>query len=147
MNWSELNLTDNTCKLLDELRDRKEKWDRLQAALPVYVIMTAGMGLFFVLFFYRYVMAGSAGNVMAILDMFISNPYVLYSLLGCISFLMFTRNLMNRIEKAKNKYEQLRVETIDKLDGSWLKSVESETIDQISIFLKKEYDINVVYKS
>ncbi len=105
------------------------------------------MILYFIISFYRKVMIVSGGNALAILDLLISNKLLSGSLLACISLFLFTRNRVTRIEKAKTKYENLRMEVIEKLDASWLKDVKSESRDQISSFLHNEYDINIVYKS
>jgi hypothetical protein len=147
MQWPELNLSDDTISLLYKLRDRKQEWDKLKDTQPFYIILTGGMILYFIISFYRKVLLTSGGNALAILDLVISNTLLSGSLLACISLFLLTRNRVTRIEKAKTKYENLRMETIEKLDASWLKDVKSEARDQISIFLHNEYDINIVYKS
>ncbi|OPH48860.1 hypothetical protein BC351_38085 [Paenibacillus ferrarius] len=145
--WPELNLSDDASKLLVELRDRKNKWDKLKATQPIYAILTAVFILYFLITFYRKVLLPSGGNALSILDLVISNSLLSGSLLACISLFLFTRNRVMQIEKAKTKYENLRIETIEKLDTSWLKDVKSEARDQISSFLYDEYDINIVFKS
>ncbi|UKS24260.1 YpbF family protein [Paenibacillus sp. HWE-109] len=145
--WPELNLSDDANKLLEELKARKQKWDKLKAIQPVFAIVTAAFVFFFIYTFYRKVLVISGGNALAILDLVISNPLFSGSLLISISLFLFTRNRMNQIEKAKSKYEDLRIEAIERLDTSWLKDVKSESRDQISSFLHQEYDINIVHKS
>lgn len=147
MQWPELNLSDDAIKILYKLRDRKQEWDKLKDTQPLFVILTGGLILYFIISFYREVLLVSGGNALAILDLLISNKLLSGSLLACISLFLFTRNRVTRIEKAKAKYENLRMEVIDKLDASWLKDVKSESRDQISSFLHNEYDINIVYKS
>lgn len=147
MPWPELNLSDDTINLLYKLRDRKQEWDKLKNTQPLYAILTGGLIIYFIISFYRKVLLTSGGNALAILDLVVSNTLLSGSLLACISLFLFTRNRVTRIEKAKTKYENLRMETIEKLDASWLKDVKSEARDQISSFLHNEYDINIVYKS
>ncbi|MDQ0873945.1 hypothetical protein QFZ77_002604 [Paenibacillus sp. V4I3] len=147
MQWPELNLSDDAIKILYKLRDRKQEWDKLKDTQPLFAILTGGLILYFIISFYRKVMIVSGGNALAILDLLISNKLLSGSLLACISLFLFTRNRVTRIEKAKTKYENLRMEVIEKLDASWLKDVKSESRDQISSFLHNEYDINIVYKS
>ncbi|MDQ0897069.1 DUF2663 family protein [Paenibacillus sp. V4I7] len=147
MQWPELNLSDDAIKILYKLRDRKQEWDKLKDTQPLFAILTGGLILYFIISFYRKVLLVSGGNALAILDLLISNRLLSGSLLACISLFLFTRNRVTRIEKAKSKYENLRMEVIDKLDASWLKDVKSESRDQISSFLHNEYDINIVYKS
>ena len=90
----------------------------------------------------------SDGNALAILDLLISNRLLSGSLLACISLFLFTRNRVTRIEKAKTKYENLRIEVIEKLDAFVVKGREVGIWpNQISRFLHNEYDINIVYKS
>ncbi|MDF2645918.1 MAG: hypothetical protein K0Q73_1723 [Paenibacillus sp.] len=147
MQWPELNLSDDAIKILYKLRDRKQEWDKLKDTQPLFAILTGGLILYFIISFYRKVLLVSGSNALAILDLLISNRLLSGSLLACISLFLFTRNRVTRIEKAKSKYENLRMEVIDKLDASWLKDVKSESRDQISSFLHNEYDINIVYKS
>lgn len=147
MQWPELNLSDDVTKLLQELRERKQKWDKLKNTQPIYAILSGGLILYFIISFYRKVLLISGGNALAILDLVVSNKLLSGSLLVCISLFLYTTNRVGQIEKAKTKYENLRMETIEKLDASWLKDVKSESRDQISSFLHKEYDINIVYKS
>ncbi|MDQ0916781.1 DUF2663 family protein [Paenibacillus sp. V4I5] len=147
MQWPELNLSDDAIKILYKLRDRKQEWDKLKDTQPLFAILTGGLILYFIISFYRKVLLVSGGNALAILDLLITNRLLSGSLLACISLFLFTRNRVTRIEKAKSKYENLRMEVIDKLDASWLKDVKSESRDQISSFLHNEYDINIVYKS
>ncbi|KRF41827.1 DUF2663 family protein [Paenibacillus sp. Soil787] len=147
MQWPELNLSDDAIKILYKLRDRKQEWDKLKDTQPLFAILSGGLILYFIISFYRKVILVSGGNALAILDLFISNKLLSGSLLACISLFLFTRNRVTRIEKAKSKYENLRIEVIEKLDASWLKDVKSESRDQISSFLHNEYDINIVYKS
>ncbi|WP_187274043.1 DUF2663 family protein [Paenibacillus sp. N3.4] len=147
MHWPELNLSDDTIGLLKELQERKQKWDKLKSQQPLYAILTGGLGFFCMVSFYKQVLVNSDGNAMKMIDLLISNTYLCYMILVCISLFVFTRNRMTQTEKAKTKYENLRMETIDRLDASWLCDVKSESRDQISSFLQKEYDINVIYKS
>ena len=83
---------------------------------------------------------------MVILNLLVSNKRLTFSLLACISFFMFSRNLVKQKEKAKTKYENIRMETVDRLDADWLHDVKSETRDKISSYLDKKYDINISYK-
>jgi hypothetical protein len=147
MQWPELNLSDDATKMLYKLRDRKQEWDKLKNTQPLFAILTGGLILYFMISFYRKVIVVSGGNALAILDLLISNKLLTVSLLACISLFLFTQNRVSRIEKAKTKYENLRIEVIEKFDASWLKDVKSESRDQISSFLDNEYDINIVYKS
>ncbi|MBP1963616.1 DUF2663 family protein [Paenibacillus aceris] len=147
MKWPELNLSDDAIRLLEKLRDRKQEWDKLKKTQWFFAILTGVLVLYVTFSFYHKVLLVSGGNALVILDLLTSNKLLSGSLLACISLFIFTRNRVARIEKAKSKYENIRMETIDKLDASWLKDVKSEVRDQISSFLDKEYDINIVYKS
>ncbi|MNW00232.1 hypothetical protein D3C71_1956950 [compost metagenome] len=89
----------------------------------------------------------SGGNALLVLELIIANKLLCFILLVCVSLFLFTSNRAREIEKAKGKYEDLRIEVIERLDASWLKDVKSESRDQISSFLSKEFDINIVYKS
>jgi hypothetical protein len=147
VNWSELNLSEDTKKMLEDLIERKKKWERRKKVRFFCFALTTGLCYFFAYTFYLNIMLGSGGNVMAMLDMIFSYRQVTFSFLASILSIMVARNEVNKAEKAKKKYENLREEAIDKLDSSWLRNVKSETREQVSKFMKVQYDINLVYKS
>ncbi|MEW9698369.1 DUF2663 family protein [Paenibacillus sp. SI8] len=147
MNWSELNLSYDTQKLLEDLIDRKEKWDRLKKSQLFYLMAAAGLCLLFARTFYLNMMLGSGGNTIAMLDILLSNKSVLFTFIASVAAIIYVRNEVNKVEKAKKKYESLREEAIDKLDSSWLRNVKSETREHVSAYMKVKHDINIVYKS
>ncbi|MBD0381391.1 DUF2663 family protein [Paenibacillus sedimenti] len=147
MNWSEFNLSGDTQKLIEELIERKDKWDKLKNLRGFYFLVTAGICFIFAYAFYRHILVVSGGNVMAMLGILLGNKYVLFSLLLSIAAAVFTRNVLTKVEKAKKKYESLREETIDKLEYSWHINMSSENRGQLSAYMKTKYDINLRYKS
>ncbi|MBA2943999.1 DUF2663 family protein [Paenibacillus sp. CGMCC 1.16610] len=147
MKQPDLNLSNDTLVLIEKLKKRKKEWDRLKKTQWIFLIVTAALLLYFTISFYHKVLLVSGGNAMVILDLLVSDKRLSASLLALISFFMFTRNLVKQKEKAKTKYENIRMETVDRLDADWLLDVKSEARDQISSYLDKEYDINIAYKS
>ncbi|BFT70365.1 DUF2663 family protein [Paenibacillus sp. P36] len=147
MKQPDLNLSNDTLVLIEKLKKRKKEWDRLKKTQWIFLIVTAALLLYFIISFYHKVLLVSGGNAMVILDLLVSDKRLSASLLALISFFMFTRNLVKQKEKAKTKYENIRMETVDRLDADWLVDVKSEARDQISSYLDKEYDINIAYKS
>lgn len=142
-----INVSDDTEAILIELQERKVKWDNLKKMQPILSIATGGILLFVLFLLYRHVIMRSGGNALLVLELIIANKLLCFILLVCVSLFLFTSNRAREIEKAKGKYEDLRIEVIERLDASWLKDVKSESRDQISSFLSKEFDINIVYKS
>ncbi|MDR6553254.1 DUF2663 family protein [Paenibacillus qinlingensis] len=142
-----INVSDDTEVLLKELQERKVKWDRMKKMQPILSILTGGILLFVIYLLYRQVIVRSGGNALLILELIIANKLLCGLLLACISLFLYTSNRARETEKAKGKYEDLRIEVIERLDASWLKDVKSESRDQISSFLSKEFDINIVYKT
>lgn len=147
MKWPELNLSSDATRMIEKLIEKKHDWDKLKKTQWIFAVLTGGVIFYFIITFYQKVLLTSGGNALAILDHLTSNKLLSGSLMAGITLFIFTRNRVARIEKAKSKYEDLRKETIEKLDASWLKDMKSEARDQISGFLDQEYDINIVYKS
>ncbi|KRF03719.1 hypothetical protein ASG89_02870 [Paenibacillus sp. Soil766] len=142
-----INVSDDTELMLKELQERKQKWDKLKQFQPILSITTGASLLIVIYLLYRQVIVRSGGNAIMILDLLISNKLLCSLLLACISLFLYASNRSREMEKAKSKYEDLRIEAIERLEASWLKDVKSEARDQISSFLSKEYDINIVYKN
>lgn len=142
-----INVSDDTEAMLKELQDRKVKWDKLKKIQPILSILTGGILLFVIFLLYRHVIVRSGGNALLILELLIASKVLCGLLLACITLFLYTSNRAGETEKAKSKYEDLRIEVIERFDASWLKDVKSESRDQISHFLSKEFDINIVYKS
>ncbi|NQX62057.1 DUF2663 family protein [Paenibacillus qinlingensis] len=142
-----INVSDDTETLLKELQERKQKWDKLKQIQPILSIATGAILLFVIYMLYQQVIVRASGNAILILDLLISNKLLCSLLLACISLFLYASNRSRETEKAKGKYEDLRIEAIERLEASWLKDVKSEARDQISSFLSKEFDINIVYKN
>nr|WP_246320445.1 DUF2663 family protein [Paenibacillus qinlingensis] len=132
---------------MKELQERKQKWDKLKQIQPILSIATGAILLFVIYMLYQQVIVRASGNAILILDLLISNKLLCSLLLACISLFLYASNRSRETEKAKGKYEDLRIEAIERLEASWLKDVKSEARDQISSFLSKEFDINIVYKN
>ena len=116
----------------------------MQPILSIYGRRNPSLVIFLL---YRHVIVRSGGNALLILELLISNKLLCGLLLACITLFLYTSNRAGETEKAKSKYENLRIEAIERLDASWLKDVKSESRDQISSFLSEKFDINIVYKS
>lgn len=147
MKQPDLNLSNDTLVMIEKLKKRKKEWDRLKKTQWIFLILTAALLVYFIVSFYHKVLLVSGGNALVILDLLVSNQRLSVSLLACVSFFMFSRNLVKQKEKAKTKYENIRMETVDRLDANWLSDVKSEARDQISSYLDKEFDINIAYKN
>lgn len=147
MKQPDLNLSNDTLVLIEKLKKRKKEWDRLKKTQWIFLSLTAALLVYFIVSFYHKVLLVSGGNALVILDLLVSNQRLSVSLLACVSFFMFSRNLVKQKEKAKTKYENIRMETVDRLDANWLSDVKSEARDQISSYLDKEFDINIAYKN
>lgn len=142
-----INVSEDTEVMLKELQDRKKTWDNMKKRQPILSIATGVILLIAIYMLYQQVIVRSSGNAIMILDLLISNKLLCSLLLVCITLFLYASNRSRETEKAKSKYEDLRIEAIERLEASWLKDVKSEARDQISSFLSKEHDINIVYKN
>lgn len=147
MKWDEMDISEDAKMLLDELLQRKRKWDRLKSDLLFAHAASAISFGFFGLVFYQRIIRHAGGQVLDMLSRFSDQPIVLLLLIVTGACLALARSIANKTEEAKEKYEALRKETIDKFKSDWQKNLKSEARDVISKHMYNEHDINLTYKS
>ncbi|MGG1518587.1 DUF2663 family protein [Paenibacillus oryzisoli] len=148
MSESDWKLSEDSTRMIQELIARKMKWDKMKERQPILSITGAGLVLVVLYALYRTVIAESGGNALLMLDLLIANRLLCGGLLAGVVFIMYASLRAKKVESAKEDYESLRIETIERLEASWLKEEEkSASRDQLSSFLFQRYAINIGYKS
>lgn len=147
MIWTEMDVSEDTKMLLNELVARKRKLDRfakLRALLACLALLGSAAT---VVYFYEAILIPSGSNIMRILEALAgSSANVLLVFLS--AFLFYMMNYYSKkYDKQKAKYESLREEAVDHLRGPWIAARLSDDKDKISSFLQQTYKINVTYKS
>ncbi|ACS99829.1 hypothetical protein Pjdr2_1152 [Paenibacillus sp. JDR-2] len=85
------------------------------------------------------------GSFASLYESIMNSSFLVFLLAVFIVSFVYLYWLAKEIDKAKKKYETLRIETVDKFDTTWLKSINFETRSEISIEMNS-YDINIDYK-
>ncbi|WP_019533717.1 DUF2663 family protein [Paenibacillus ginsengihumi] len=147
MIWTEMDVSEDTKKLLNELVARKKKLDRYAKlrALLAYLALLGSTAT--VVYFYKAILIPSGGNIMRMLGALAgSSANVLLVFLA--AFLFYLMNYYSKkYDKQKAKYESLREEAVDHLRGPSIAARLTDDKDKISGFLQQTYKINVTYKS
>ncbi len=147
MDWDDMDISEDAKMMLDELLQRKRKWDKLQSDLMWVHIFSFFSFALFAYFFYQHLIRFAGGQVWVMLSRMGDNPAVLLLLLVFLGSLALARSVANKCDEAKTKYEDLRKEAIDKFKSDWQKNIKSEARDAISRRMQAEHDINLIYKS
>jgi heme/copper-type cytochrome/quinol oxidase subunit 2 len=146
--WQELNLSDEESIILDTLRKRKEKLDKLENLMLVVKI------LYFVVLFvtlallYRIMsLPEERGFIYLIDSLKIHSESIWIVIISIIILQTYQSALNKKIKKQKDKYESLRIETIDLMNTTWIWRMNLDTREKIAKIMKEKFDVNVVYKS
>lgn len=146
MVWNQLDVSEDTRKMLNELVVRKKKMERLKLLKNGFSWITMLACLYFAYYFYIHILQPSHNDMMKVLAVLFNGGNLALLLFAVTSFL-----LMNSYTKAytkhKAKYESLRAEAIEFMYVTWVQTKNSIVKDAISKDLKETYDINLTYKS
>jgi uncharacterized membrane protein len=140
MIWHELNVSDDTRKLLDEVVHRKASYEKLKRDSLFWSVICFILILIFLLYTYL-------NNVLLSLSNLLEEKSYLLFIVGIISTYIHSSNLSSKASSMKKKLEELRKEAIDQLNITWLATNDSETRDKISSDMKTSYGVNIIYKN
>lgn len=145
MIWNELDISEDTRRMLNELVKRKKEMERLRWFKNGSAAFTAGIGLYLTYAFYRATGPSVRVDIWGMLPAMIAGDGLMLLCLFLGSFLIMN-DAMKKFTKQKNKFEALRLETIDNLQSTWTKSRNAGQRDRISREAKEKHDINLAYK-
>ncbi|WP_409344080.1 DUF2663 family protein [Paenibacillus sp. MBLB4367] len=147
MDWESVDISEDTKTILNELVERKVKLDHITKMKNLYSGITLFIVAVSVYYFYRYLLLPSNNDMLKLVGLFSGNAAHLFLLAALATLYIVTNNYMKSYGKQKSKYETLRIEAIDHLHSTWVKSKSSAIRDIISKHLKDKHNINVSHKS
>ncbi|CAM3274769.1 DUF2663 domain-containing protein [Paenibacillus lupini] len=128
----------------DKLIDRKKKLDTNKSRAAACALLCLFCFLLFAVAYYKFI-GTSNGSFASLFEGIMNSSFLIFLIAVFIVSFVYLYVLAKEIDKAKKKYETLRNETIDKFDTTWLKSINFETRNEISLEMNT-YDINIDYK-
>ena len=146
-----LNLDDKTDqatkKMLNNLIDRKRKFDRFKSRHLLSVWVT--IGLISVYFYYLYVtvMKPYSYSFAEIFSVYVQNSANLYFLVLTVGTYGLMILLKEKREKAEKEYHALRCEIVDRSKDLWKKEEEWKNRHLVFEMMKKTFDINLYHEN
>jgi hypothetical protein len=146
MSRNDLSISEDTQKMLQTLEERKNKMDALKKGRNRLFILSSLLITTFIVYFYLTTLSSATTNPLNIFNSLTENSMNMFLLLTAITLYTYSIQYAGKAEKAKNKFEDLRVEVIDRLYSTWIKTKNSDVRDEISRDMAGK-GINVRYKS
>ncbi|WP_219834227.1 DUF2663 family protein [Paenibacillus sp. R14(2021)] len=147
MPWNALNLSQDSKDKLNKLRSRKQDETRHARLLSIYWAVLIGVGILFFMAFNKTILVPAGGDAMALLELFLGSKSVSLLFFVAIGLIMLIVDQAKRLKKAKDKVKALRIEIVDKLRTSWVKTNNSDLRDTITRMVKEETDVDIYYSS
>lgn len=138
---SDLELPHDTVVLLKELMKRKRKLENVKFLNTLLSIINLILIAIFVMWLFK-ISSLNAQNMLA----YFTRSTPMYYIVITIGMFLYARTLTAKYKKTKDKYEELRKETITRLEADWELNFRSNKRDKISQWLSSK-DINISYKS
>lgn len=136
-----------TKKMLNNLIDRKRKFDRYKSRHLLSVWVT--IGLITVYFYYLYVtvMKPYSYSFAEIFSVYVQNSANLYFLILTVGTYGLMILLKEKREKAEKEYHALRCEIVDRSKDLWKKEEEWKNRHVVFEMMKKTFDINLYHEN
>ncbi|UJF34176.1 DUF2663 family protein [Paenibacillus hexagrammi] len=139
-----LAVSEDTKKVLKELVERKEKADNWKKTLQALSLVNAGIVLILFLWMLK-IKPDSKAQIFDMISYFGSSRASLLFIMLAVSTFFISGSVSKTHKKHKDKYDDLREETVTRLYSTWKVREESKLRDEVSDLLKKEKDINLRY--
>lgn len=146
MSWRD-EVSKDAVLMLDTLVNRKKQLDGLKAKLALHSFLTFVSVIIFAFLLYNETFGSEVSDPFIILERMIDNKFLLVILAVLLVCYFYTNRLAKEISDMKKKLEALRIETIEKFDTTWIKSISSNVRDEISSDFANQFGINIVYKN
>jgi hypothetical protein len=136
-----------TKKMLQNVIDRKKKFDRYKTRHLQSVWVT--LGLIAVYFYYLYVtvMKPYSYSFAEIFSAFVRDSANLYFLIITVGAYGLMILLREKREKAEKEFHALRCEIVDRSKDLWKKEEEWKNRHVVFEMMKKTYDINLYHEN
>jgi heme/copper-type cytochrome/quinol oxidase subunit 2 len=146
--WQELKLSEEEIIILETLGKRKEKLDKLENLMLVVKILYFLVLIVTLALLYRIMNVPEERSLVYLIYSLKIHSEFIWIVIISIIFLQISQSALKvKIDKQKDKYESLRVETVDLLNTTWIWRMNLDTREKIAKIMKEKYDVNVFYKS
>ncbi|MCQ6562943.1 DUF2663 family protein [Paenibacillus mendelii] len=140
-----LPVSEDTKLLVKEIVDRKQKVVHIRRMNRILAIVNLGIAGVIMYWMYKISLISSRDIFNSFQYLGKSNASILFIVVA-VSVFIYSGMLTKEYKKQKDKYDDLRKETIDKLRAKWDITEESKLRDEISRLLDKR-DINIRHVS
>lgn len=136
-----------TRKMLQNVIDRKRKFDRYKSRHLVSVWSTIGLISIYFYYLYVTVIKPYSYSFAEIFSVYVQNSANLYFLIVTVGVYGFMVLLREKREKAEKEYHALRCEIVDRSKDLWKKEEEWKNRHVVFEMMKKIYDINLYHEN
>lgn len=136
-----------TKKMLQELVERKRKYDQVQRQGLLWKWLTIILSFVFLLYLYRWFYLPFNGRIDTILISFFDQSFHLFFLIiigSCYGAILYYKK---KEEKKEKEYHELRCEIIDKSPDLWSNDQAWREREKVFEMMKRVYDINLYFES
>ena len=136
-----------TKKMLQNVIDRKKKFDRYKSRHLMSVWVT--IGLITVYFYYLYITVFKpySYSFAEIFSVYVQNSANLYFLILTVGTYGLMILFKEKREKAEKEYQALRCEIVDRSKDLWKKEEEWKNRHIVFDMMKKKFDINLFHEN
>lgn len=136
-----------TKKMLNNLIDRKRKFDKYKSRHLLSVWITIGLITLYFYYLYVTVMQPYSYSFAEIFSVYVQNSANLYFLILTVGTYGLMILLKEKREKAEKEYHALRCEIVDRSKDLWKKEEEWKNRHVVFEMMKKTYDINLYHEN
>ncbi|MVO98042.1 DUF2663 family protein [Paenibacillus lutrae] len=140
-------VAEDTKFMLKELVSRKRKTDGLKSRRNGLTLLNGTLIIVLMFWLIKAASSASSGNVFSLIGYLGSSSASVIFILLAVSLFAYSGSLSKEYKKQKQKYEDLRAETLLKLTASWKSREDSKLRDEITKLLKDQMDINLRFYS
>lgn len=136
-----------TKKMLQNVVQRKRKFDKFKNRHLIVMWTTIGMAGIFLAYLYHTAIKPYSYSFYEVFSVFVSHTPNLYFLTLTAGLFGLMNLLKEKREKAEKEFHALRCEIIDKSKDLWKKEDEWKNRHLVFEMMKKSYDINLFHEN
>lgn len=136
-----------TKQMLQNLVDRKRKFDKFKQKCFFYQMFTFITLIGFMAYLYRFVVQPSGGNIGYVFSSFVNETLHTFLVLTIVGGYATSLYFKKKEDKAETEYHNLRCEIIKKSPALWPQPFHWQKRNEVFKVMKKEFDINLFHES
>lgn len=140
------NTDQATKQMLENVRKRKEKFDKIKRRHNLFILATLLEIFLFFAYLYYTVIKPDSYSFAAMFSAFVEHSLNLYLLALTVGMYGFMDVLRKKREKKEKEYHELRCEIVDRSKDLWKKDEEWANRHLVFEMMKNNYDINLYHE-